>query len=62
METITQSVARIEQHIYSLPYDDLTEYLQGVRDMLNLVNGEENNKEVTDTIIQSLLQRKLGVQ
>lgn len=54
METISQSAARIEQHIYSLSYDDLTEYLQGVRDMLNLINGEENNKEVADTIIQSL--------
>ena len=45
-ETITQSIARIEQHIYSSPYDDLTDYLQGVRDMLNLINGEENNKEI----------------
>lgn len=62
METITQSIARVEQHIYSLSYDDLTEYLQGVRDMLNLINGEENSKAVADTIIKSLLKCKLEIQ
>lgn len=57
-ETITQSIARIERRIYSSPYDDLTDYLQGVRDMLNLINGEENNKEIADAVLQSLSQRE----
>ena len=51
METMTQSLARVEKEIYTLPYDDLTPYLQGVRDMLNLINGEEKSEEVADTIL-----------
>ena len=51
MKTITQSLARVEKEIYTLPYDDLTPYLQGVRDMMNLINGEENSEEVVDTIL-----------
>ena len=51
MKTITQSLARVEKEIYTLPYDDLTPYLQGVRDMMNLINGEENSEEVADTIL-----------
>ena len=50
-ETITQSLKRIESTIYNLPYDELNTYLQGVRDMMNLINGEENSEEVADTII-----------
>ena len=51
MKTITQSLARVEKEIYTLPYDDLTPYLQGVRDMMNLINGEENSEEVANTIL-----------
>ena len=51
MKTIIQSLARVEKDIYTLPYDDLTPYLQGVRDMMNLINGEENSEEVVDTIL-----------
>ena len=51
MKTIIQSLARVEKDIYTLPYDDLTPYLQGVRDMMNLINGEENSEEVADTIL-----------
>lgn len=54
METILQSLTRIENEIYSVPYDDLTDYLQGVRDMINLVNGEEPSMEVADTILDNL--------
>lgn len=53
METITQSLGRIESTIYSLPYDELTPYLQGVRDFMNLINGEEYSQEVTDTILEN---------
>ena len=51
MKTIIQSLARVEKEIYTLPYDDLTPYLQGVRDMMNLINGEENSEEVAGTIL-----------
>ena len=54
METILQSLKRIEDVIYSMPYDNLTTYLQGVRDMINLVNGEEYSAEVVDTILKNL--------
>ena len=54
METITQSFTRIENMIYTIPYDELTSYLQGVRDMVNLVNGEEPSQEVADTVIRNL--------
>ena len=54
METIIQSLTRIENKIYSLSYDELPEYLQGVRDMINLINGEEPSDEVADTILNNL--------
>lgn len=50
-ETITQSLTRIENKIYSIPYDNLTLYLQGVRDMMNLINGQEKSEEVANTIL-----------
>ena len=54
MGTIIQSLKRVEGRIYSLPYDDLSEYLQGVRDMMNLINGEEPSDEVADTILDNI--------
>jgi hypothetical protein len=54
METILQSLTRIENKIYSVSYDDLTPYLQGVRDMINLVNGEEPAGDIADTILDNL--------
>lgn len=59
-ETITQSIARIEQNIYTLPYDDLDDYLKGIRDFMNLLNGEESNKDIADEVIEQL--RKLKSQ
>ena len=52
-ETILQSLKRIEDIIYTEPYDDLTEYLQGVRDIINLINGEEPSNEVANTILEN---------
>jgi hypothetical protein len=40
--------------IYTLPYNKLTSYLQGVRDMINLINGEEPNDSIANTIIIQL--------
>lgn len=54
LETITQSVARIEENIYNIDYDALSEYLKGIRDFMNLLNGTENNKEIADYILAEL--------
>lgn len=54
METITQSLTRIEKIIYTLPYDELTGYLQGIRDIINPINGEEPNDLIADTVIRNL--------
>lgn len=54
METILQSLTRIENIIYTVPYDDLSPYLQGVRDIINLVNGEEHNIEIADVVIENI--------
>ena len=48
----------IEKVIYSLPYDDLTPYLQGIRDMINLINVEEPPLEVAETIIRNFNECK----
>ena len=53
-ETILQSLKRIEDVIYTEPYDDLTEYLKGVRDIINLINGEEPSNEIADTVIRNV--------
>lgn len=58
-ETIIQSLNRIEKVIYSLPYDELTDYLRGVRDMINLINGEESSKSVADFIIEKIDETRL---
>lgn len=54
VETITQSIARIEQNIYKVEYDKLSEYLKGIRDFMNLLNGTEDNKSITDYILAEL--------
>lgn len=52
--TIIQSLEVIEKNIYNYAYDDLTPYLQGVRDMINLINGEENSQEISQTILKNI--------
>lgn len=51
-ETIIQSLDRINSFIYTVPYDVLDDYLQGVRDMINLLNGSENNNGIVENIIK----------
>ena len=48
----------IEKIIYTLPYDSLTPYLQGIRDMINLINVEEPHLEVAETIIRNFNECK----
>lgn len=58
-ETILQSLRRIEQVIYSLPYDELTDYLRGVRDIINMLNGEESSCCVASCITEKIDELKL---
>lgn len=53
-ETILQSLRRIESIIYTIPYDELTDYLKGIRDMINMLNGEESSCCVVSHIIEKV--------
>lgn len=52
MKTNIQQLSEIEKLIYSFAYDDLTPYLQGIRDVINLLNGDEQmeNELLIDTV------------
>ena len=39
--TIIRELHNIERRIYDLPYDELSDYLKGVRDVINVINGDE---------------------
>lgn len=55
MMTIIQQLKRIEQVIYTVEYDKLPDYLQGIRDMINLLNGDEQQeRNLADTIEQEI--------
>lgn len=56
MKSTIQQLAEIEKVIFVLPYDELTPYLQGVRDMINLLNNEEQkeNELLIDTVMHNL--------
>ena len=41
---INRLVEQIEEQIYTLNYDDLSDYLKGVRDFINLVKGYEDSE------------------
>ena len=58
-ETILQSLARIEYLIYKLQYEDLNDYLKGVRDMVNLINGEESNIDITSHILEQVAKQEI---
>lgn len=58
-ETILQSLGKIEYTIYKLPYDQLSDYLKGVRDMINLLNGEENATEILDYVLEQMAKQQL---
>lgn len=53
--TTIQALKRIEQVIYTVEYDKLPDYLQGVRDMINLLNGDEQQeRNLADMIEQEI--------
>ena len=58
-ETILQSLAKIEYLIYQLQYDELSGYLQGVRDMMNLINATESNADIASHILKQVAKQKL---
>ena len=58
-ETILQSLAKIEYLIYKLQDEDLNEYLQGVRDMIELMNGEKSNVDVASHIVEQVAKQEI---
>ena len=58
-ETILQSLAKIEYLIYKLQYEDLNEYLQGVRDIIELMNGEKSNVDVASHIVEQVAKQEI---
>ena len=58
-ETILQSLARIEYLINKLQYEDLNEYLQGVRDVIELMNGEKSNTDIVSHIIEQIAKQTI---
>lgn len=53
--TIIKQLEKIADYIYQVPYDELTDYLKGIRDMINLVNGEEQDgKELSETVYNAI--------
>ena len=42
--TIIRQLDKIADYVYVVPYDELTDYLKGIRDMINLLNGEEQGE------------------
>ena len=54
-KTIIEQISAIKDYIYQVPYDELTDYLKGIRDMINLVNGEEQDgKELSETVYNAV--------
>lgn len=55
MTSTIQQIARIESVIYTIEYDKLPDYLQGIRDMINLLNGDEQTPcNLADTVKQEI--------
>ena len=58
-ETILQSLANIQYLIYKLQYEDLNEYLQGVRDIIELMNGQKSNTDITSYILEQVAKQEI---
>lgn len=53
--TIIRQLDKIADYVCVLPYDELTDYLKGIRDMINLLNGEEQGeKPLCDTVFTAI--------
>jgi hypothetical protein len=62
MKSNIHQLCETEKMIFMFPYDELTPYLQGIRDMINLLNGGEQkeNNLLIDTVIYNI--RKVNKQ
>ena len=58
-ETILQSLKKIEYLIYKLQYEDLNEYLQGIRDIIELMNGEKSNVDIASHILEQVAKQEI---
>lgn len=58
MAAIIQNLKQIEDNIYNVPYDNLSDYLKGVRDIINMINGEERSDSVSCYILTSIEELK----
>ena len=58
-ETILQTLAKMEYVIYKLPYDQLSDYLKGIRDMINMLNGGESPSEILDHVLEQMAKQQL---
>lgn len=54
IEKILESLEKVEGIIYGVPYYKLTPYLQGIRDMVNLINGEEDSEAIAETVMSNM--------
>ena len=52
--TIIRQLDKIADYIYQVPYEYLTDYLKGIRDMINLLNGEEQGEIPVFTAIDEI--------
>lgn len=52
--TIIRQLDKIADCVYAVPYDELTDYLKGIRDMINLLNGEEQEMPLCDAALVTL--------
>ena len=53
--TIIRQLDKIADYVYAVPYDELTDYLKSIRDMINLLNGEEQGKILLcDTVFTAI--------
>ena len=61
MQNIDILVKQIEKELYKLDYDDLSDYLKGVRDFINLIKGYEDSESITECILEQIANNKWKV-
>ena len=54
-------VKQIEKELYKLDYDDLSDYLKGVRDFINLIKEYEDSESITEYILEQIANNKWKV-
>ena len=54
-------VKQIEKELYKLDYDDLSDYLKGVRDFINLIKEYEDSESITEYILEQIANNQWKV-